>query len=60
VNRYGISLTVLAGSVIGVLINYPHAPALSLFVFATLNAGFALLTCVVCGWALRYFGVLHE
>jgi hypothetical protein len=60
VNRYGISLTVLVGSILGVLINYPHAPALSLLVFAAINAAFAMLTCVVFGWALRYFGVLHE
>jgi hypothetical protein len=60
VNRYGISLTVLIGSVVGVLINYPHAPVASLVFLATINAGFAFFACVVLGSILRYFGVIPE
>jgi hypothetical protein len=60
VNRYGISLTVFAGSIIGILLCYPSPPATSLLIFGALNGSFALICCAFGVHILRYFGLASD
>jgi hypothetical protein len=60
VNRYGISLTVFIGSMIGIFLVYPQASAVGLAMFGLLNGGFALLVCVVAVQVMTYFGLIED
>jgi hypothetical protein len=60
VNRYGISLTVFIGSIIGILLSYPNPPATSLIVFGMLNGGCALISCAFGVQIMRFLGLASD